>query len=97
MYGQAAHDRLVVSKRWRELLDLRTHRYMREDVQIGLSLIVSAGRAAGVETPVASGLLAIAGAALGEDLYATGRTFEGLGLSGMSIAEIRRLMQEGHG
>jgi len=95
MYGQAAHDRLVVSNNWREHLDLSSHRYMREDVQIGLSFIVSCGRAAGVPTPVAAGLLAIASAALGEDLYATGRTLEGVGLGGKSVDELRRIMRDG--
>ncbi|WP_417515544.1 NAD/NADP octopine/nopaline dehydrogenase family protein [Minwuia sp.] len=95
MYGNAAHDRLVVSSKWRENLDLHTHRYMREDVQIGLSFLVSCGRAAGVETPVASGLLAIAGGILGEDLYATGRTLESVGLGGRNVGELRQIMRDG--
>ncbi|MDF1721661.1 MAG: NAD/NADP octopine/nopaline dehydrogenase family protein [Minwuia sp.] len=43
MYGQAAHDRLVVSSRWREDLDLTHHRYMREDVAIGLAHVFAWG------------------------------------------------------
>ncbi len=95
MYGNAAHDRLVVSSHWRETLDLHTHRYMREDIQIGLAFIVSAGRAADIPTPVAAGLLAIAGGIVGEDLYATGRTLESFGLGGKSPDELRQIMHDG--
>jgi opine dehydrogenase len=95
MYGNAAHDRLVVSSHWREQLDLHTHRYMREDVQIGLAFIVSAGEAAGVPTPVAEGLLAIAGGIVGEDLYATGRTLESVGLGGKTVADLKQIMRDG--
>lgn len=95
MYGNAAHDRLVVSSHWRETLDLHTHRYMREDIQIGLAFIVSAGRAAGVPTPVAAGLLAIASSIVGQDLYEDGRTFESVGLGGMGVEELRQIILEG--
>ena len=43
MYGRRAHDGLVDSGDWREPLDLRTHRYMREDVACGLALLESTG------------------------------------------------------
>ena len=95
MYGNAAHDRLVVSSHWRERLDLQTHRYMREDVQIGLAFIVSCGRAAGVATPVAAGLLAIAGGIVDEDLFENGRTLENVGLGGKTVNELRQIMHEG--
>jgi opine dehydrogenase len=95
MYGNVAHDRLVDSGDWREPLDLRTHRYMREDVACGLSLLVSLGEWAGVPTPVARGLLEVASALVGEDLYATGRTLEALGLAGCTREEMRRRLAEG--
>lgn len=95
MYGDA-HDRLVESGDWRERIDLRTHRYMREDVAFGLAFLVSVARRAGVAAPVASGLLAIASAALGEDLYARSpRTLEALGLDKLERAQLQRLLAEG--
>ncbi|MDF1737089.1 MAG: NAD/NADP octopine/nopaline dehydrogenase family protein [Minwuia sp.] len=95
MYGQAAHDRLVVSSRWRETLDLTTHRYMREDVAIGLAFLVSVARRVGVPVPVASGLLALAGAINGEDFLITGRTLESLGLGEMTPAALQARLRDG--
>jgi opine dehydrogenase len=95
MYGDA-HDRLVESGDWRERVNLRTHRYMREDVALGLAFLVSVARWANVAAPVASGLLAIASAALGEDLYgASPRTLEALGLARLDRAAMKRLLAEG--
>jgi opine dehydrogenase len=95
MYGDA-HDRLTESGDWRERIDLGTHRYMREDVAYGLAFLVSAARWAGVAAPVAAGLLAIASAALGEDLYRDSpRTLEALGLSGMKGKELQQLLRDG--
>ena len=95
MYGDA-HDRLTESGDWRERIELRTHRYMREDVAYGLAFLVSVARWAGVAAPVAAGLLAIASAALGEDLYADSpRTLEALGLAGLKRDALERLLREG--
>lgn len=95
MYGDA-HDRLTESGDWRERIDLRTHRYMREDVACGLALLVSVARWAGVAAPVAGGLLAIASAALGEDLYADSpRTLEALGVERLDRAAMKQLLAEG--
>lgn len=95
MYGDA-HDRLTESGDWRERIDLRAHRYMREDVAYGLAFLVSVARWRGVAAPVASGLLAIASAALGEDLYAESpRTLEAMRLAGLSRAGMEELLKNG--
>lgn len=94
MYGDA-HQQLVDSGDWREKIDLRTHRYMTEDTMMGLALLGSVATWAGVETPVAHGLLAIAGAVVGKDLRRGDRTLAGLGLAELSVVELRRLLVEG--
>lgn len=95
MYGDA-HDRLVESGDWRERIDLTQHRYMTEDVVYGLALLVSIGRWAKVPTPVAAGLLSIAGAVLSRDLHAQApRTFEALGLQSHTRQSLQRLLQDG--
>jgi len=95
MYGDA-HDRLTESGDWRERIELRTHRYMREDVAFGLAFLVSVARWAGVAAPVASGLLAIASAALGEDLYRDSpRTLEALELSDLDRRKMQQLLKDG--
>ncbi|CAB3884765.1 NAD/NADP-dependent octopine/nopaline dehydrogenase family protein [Achromobacter piechaudii] len=95
MYGRGAHGKLTDSGDWRETIDLHTHRYMLEDTRLGLSFLVSTGRWAGVATPVAQGLLAVASAITGRDLYAEGRTLERFGLDRLSRAGMAELLQEG--
>ncbi|ETX30260.1 NAD/NADP-dependent octopine/nopaline dehydrogenase family protein [Roseivivax isoporae] len=95
MYGNLAHDKLVDSGDWHEHLDLKTHRYMTEDIAVGLALLVSVGDWAGVPTPVASGLLALAGAVTGRDLRKEGRTFEALGLAERSREDLQATLRDG--
>lgn len=95
MYGRAAHEKLTDSGDWREKIDLLGHRYMLEDTRLGLSLLVSVGRWAGVGMPVAEGLLSVASAVTGRNLCAEGRTLENLGLDGLSRNELRQLLTEG--
>jgi opine dehydrogenase len=80
MYGRGSHEKLIDSGNWREHLVLTQHRYMLEDVRIGLSFLVSCGELAGVPTPLARAFLSIGGAICGEDFLATGRTLDSLGL-----------------
>ena len=94
MYGDA-HKKLVKSGDWRERIDLYTHRYVTEDTELGLAFLASAARFAGVDAPVAHGLLAIAGGFLGRDLRRGPRSFEALGLDGLQPAELQRRLREG--
>jgi opine dehydrogenase len=68
---------------------------MTEDVAMGLAFLVSVGEWSGTPVPVAAGLLAIAGAATGNDFRRTGRTLEGLGLAGATREAMQALLQEG--
>lgn len=95
MYGRAAHERLTDSGDWREKIVLTEHRYMLEDVALGLSFFSSVARWADSPMPIGAGLLAIGSAIVGRDLYAAGRTFESLGLSGLSRPELAQLLHEG--
>ena len=54
--GAAAHERLTESGDWSERLVLREHRYMLEDVRIGLSLLCSVAALAGVRRAVGAGV-----------------------------------------
>ncbi|MEO7854802.1 MAG: NAD/NADP octopine/nopaline dehydrogenase family protein [Rubrivivax sp.] len=94
MYGDA-HKKLTDSGDWRESIDLLTHRYMLEDTAMGLAFLASVARYAQVDAPVAHGLLALAGAVLGRDLRRGARTFDALGLTGLSRTELQTLLQRG--
>jgi len=95
MYGNMAHDKLVDSGDWREDLDLTSHRYMREDVAVGLAFLVSVAEWAHVPAPTATGLLAVASAICDADFRASGRTLETLGLSGLSHEQMRTMLTGG--
>lgn len=95
MYGRGSHDRLTDSGDWRERIELRQHRYMREDLRLGLSLLVSVANLAGVTTPLARAFLAIGGAICGEDFATGGRTLETLGLGGFGRTELQTLLRNG--
>src|SRR6201996_17975 len=95
MYGRGSHDRLTDSGDWRERLVLTDHRYMREDLRLGLSLIVSVAELAGVATPLARAFLAIGGAICGEDFMKQGRTLASLGLGGLSRDQLQTLLRDG--
>jgi opine dehydrogenase len=95
MYGRAAHERLTDSGDWRERIELTSHRYMLEDVALGLSLFASVGRWSGRPMRIGEGLLAIGSAIVGRDLYRTGRTLENLGLASMSRESLAEALHEG--
>jgi len=97
MYGRGSHDRLTDSGDWRERIVLTEHRYMREDLQLGLSFLVSVAELAGVATPLAKAFLAIGGPICGEDFMKTGRTLASLGLGKLHRAELQTLLREGFG
>jgi opine dehydrogenase len=94
MYGDA-HKKLTDSGDWRERIDLHTHRYMLEDTVLGLAFLCSVARYAGVDAPVAHGLLALAGAILGRDLRQGPRTLDALGLAALSRATLQARLQAG--
>jgi opine dehydrogenase len=96
MYGRGSHDRLTDSGDWREPIDLTRHRYMREDLGIGLSFLISAGALNGVALPLAKAFLAIGGTICGED-FSGARTLESLGLGHLDRDALRQLLAEGFG
>jgi len=95
MYGRGSHDRLTDSGDWREQLVLREHRYMREDLRVGLSFLTSVARLTGVPTPLATAFLSIGGAICGENFLDGGRTLDSLGLGKLDRAGLLALLQKG--
>jgi opine dehydrogenase len=94
MYGDA-HKKLVKSGDWREHIDLHSHRYVTEDTELGLAFLASAARFAGVDAPIAHGLLAVVGGFLGRDLRRGPRTFEALGLATLGRDALQQRLHDG--
>ncbi len=95
MYGRGSHDRLTDSGDWRERIVLTQHRYMREDLRLGLSFLISAAELAGVATPLARAFLAVGSAICGENPAQGARTLATLGLGDLDRAGLQRLLREG--
>jgi opine dehydrogenase len=95
MYGRGSHDHLTDSGDWRERIVLTEHRYMREDLRLGLSFLVSAAELAEVATPLAKAFLVIGGAICGEDFVKDGRTLASLGLGNFNRNQLQALLGEG--
>ena len=95
MYGNSSHEKLTDSGDWRETIDLRSHRYMREDMAMGLVFYATLGDWAGVEMPLSKGLIAIASAVVEEDLLKGPRSWTGLGLSNMTARELSEFLEKG--
>jgi opine dehydrogenase len=93
-YGAGARARVAESRIFDETLGF-DHRYVTEDVVLGLALFESAARTAGVDTPAITGLLQIFGVLLARGLRGDGRALERLGLGDFSLREIRAFLREG--
>jgi opine dehydrogenase len=74
--------------------DMR-HRYVTEDAEIGITLLVSLGRMLSVDTPVSAGLLSIASAINQTDYYTIGRSVSSLDIKGTTIWDINQYLQSG--
>ncbi|NMC83507.1 MAG: NAD(P)-binding domain-containing protein [Armatimonadetes bacterium] len=70
-------------------------RYLWEDVPMSLVPIASMGEMLGVPCPTTRSIIHLAGLLNECDYWDTGRTVERMGLAGLSLKEIRRLVLEG--
>jgi opine dehydrogenase len=71
------------------------HKFITEDVPTGLIPMSALGAAAGVPTPTIDALVTMVHSMTGNDFAAEARTLARLGLAGMSVTQIRRVMSEG--
>jgi opine dehydrogenase len=95
MYARDAHDQLTDSGDWSERLILVEHRYMLEDLRLGLSFLASVAGLAGVQTPLVKAFLAIGSAITGRDFAVEGRTLSSLGLGDLDRAALQNHLAEG--
>jgi opine dehydrogenase len=72
-----------------------SHKYISEDVPVGLMPMAALGTAAGVPTPAISAVIRLATILAGSDFAADARTLDRMGLAGMDVAQIRRTLDEG--
>jgi opine dehydrogenase len=70
-------------------------RYLVEDGPYTLVCMVNMARIAGVRTPLMEAVVSLAGALKGENYWEVGRTLEKVGLTDMTMDEIRNYLQYG--
>jgi opine dehydrogenase len=71
------------------------HKYIAEDVPVGLVPMRVLGEAAGVPTPAIDAVIKLAQTMAGSDFPAHARTLDRMGLAGMDAARIRLTLAEG--
>lgn len=96
MYGRKAHGELKDSNDWREKIVLTEHRYMLEDVRLGLSLLVSLADHAGIDAPVARSLMTLGATICGDDFARNGRPLSRLGLAGRDRESVVAFLERGY-
>ena len=95
--GSNLHEAIAANPGYKGIMAPPTvaHRYILEDVPTGLVPMVSLGKMLGVEMPTMEGVIQLTSCLVGRDLRAEGRTTENLGLAGLTIRQIQRLVMEG--
>jgi opine dehydrogenase len=71
------------------------HKYITEDVPVGLMPMSALGAAADVPTPAIDAVVTLARAMAGKDFSHEARTLERMGLGGMDAPQIRRFVDKG--
>ena len=72
-----------------------THKYIAEDVPVGLMPMRALGAAGGVATPAIDAVIRLAAILAGTDFTAMARTLDRMGLAGLDAAQIRRTFESG--
>ncbi len=71
------------------------HKYIAEDVPVGLIPMSALGAAAGIATPAIAAVIKLAQTLAGTDFAENARTLDRMGLTGMDAGQIRRTLAEG--
>jgi opine dehydrogenase len=95
--GRTLYDAMQATPSYRGVRAPPTlvHRYLMEDVPMSLVPMSSLGDLLGVPTPSIDALIHHAGLLNDRDYWEEGRTVEKLGLSGMTVEQIRSLVLTG--
>lgn len=72
------------------------HRFITEDCPMGLVALTSFGDLVGVPTPVCKAIITLISGIIGVDYFKEGRNLERLGVSGLSLDQLKRFLDEGH-
>jgi len=71
------------------------HRFITEDCPMGLVALTSFGDLVGVPTPVCKAIITLISEIIGIDYFKEGRNLERLGISGLSLEQLGKFLNEG--
>ena len=71
------------------------HRFITESCPMGLVALASLGDLVGVPMPVCKSIITLISEIIGIDYFKEGRNLERLGISGLSIDQLKKLLNEG--
>lgn len=71
------------------------HRYLLEDVPSSLVPMISLGEQYGVDAPTMRSIVHLTSLLVQQDLWSVGRTVESMGIKGLSVRQLLRLVNEG--
>jgi opine dehydrogenase len=91
-YPDKARNPVYASIKAESQLDSR---YLTEDIPFGLVPLEDLGKLVGVDMPICTSLINIANSLLGRDFRETGSTLENIGLGGLSVSELKQLVEAG--
>jgi opine dehydrogenase len=96
-YGKSfeEHFQFMVKVGSRGPFDVKT-RYITEDVPIGLVLVSSLGKYLGVSTTTCDAIIHLCGVMNDTDFWHRGRTLESLGIAGLNLESLKRLLTDGY-
>ena len=96
--GGTAYDVFHNSEpnRWIRAPKTVDHRFFNEDIPFGLIPFAELGRLAGVPTPVSNSTILLAEIATGKSYWDGGLTLKKMGLEGLDVAGVKKLLEQGY-
>lgn len=95
--GRSLHEAIHANYGYKGIMAPTTlnHRYLREDIPCSLIPMISIAEQYGVETPTMRSVVHLGSLLLGQDFWAEGRTVERIGIKGLTVRQVRRLVTDG--
>jgi opine dehydrogenase len=72
------------------------HRFFNEDVPFGLLPLTELGKMAHIDMPASNAIITIASIVTGKAYRSEGLTLSRMGIAGLTMTELRRLLQKGY-
>lgn len=95
--GETLYERILSNRAYEGIKAPKSLevRHLQEDIPTGLVPLASLGELGGVPTPACRAVIDIGCVLLGRDFWSEGRNAHNLGLSGMSVGDIRKYVNTG--